>query len=103
VIVDSNVLVSGRRGNFYHATGFGQYTGLAVLFHHERSIGPVLWAGIAAWALCCCRPWWAPIWSIGRRGRLAGGRFADSYDDAEYQADLTHQRMLQLGPPIAAP
>lgn len=29
--------------------------------------------------------------------------FADSMDDAEWQSGITHQRMLQLGPPIAAP
>ena len=28
--------------------------------------------------------------------------FAATYDQAEYEAGLTHQRMLQLGPPLAA-
>lgn len=29
--------------------------------------------------------------------------FADSYDSAEAESDLTHQRMVTLGPPLFAP
>lgn len=40
---------------------------------------------------------------IRRCATVSVHTFADSMDDAEYQAELTHQRMLLLGPPDSAP
>lgn len=40
---------------------------------------------------------------IQRCGTVSVHTFADSMDNAEYQAELTHQRMLLLGPPNSAP